>query len=146
MKMAIRMLCVFICLFSSSVIADELDSGELEVVNKLNKARAKAGLSSLEIDLELTKDCRRWSHVLRTSKPRRVRGVFYSSTTRIWHASAKERNGHPECVAYNPDESKNAFSQWRNSPPHWSIMTKRNIKKIGVGRSGGYWTLRVKNE
>jgi uncharacterized protein YkwD len=137
------MLIVSLCL-SSYAFAD-LDSGELHVVNELNKARAKAGLCSLEIDKELVQDCRRWSNTLRTSSPKRVRGRgHYYYTARIWHASATERKGNAECVAFNPDESKNAFRQWRNSPPHWGVMMSRNIKKIGVGRSGGYWTLRVK--
>ncbi|MDR1484489.1 MAG: CAP domain-containing protein [Planctomycetaceae bacterium] len=104
-------------------------------------------MSCLEVDIELTKECRCWSDTLRTHGPRRVPKFFIFGIwqrQRIWHASARERNGHLECVAYNPDENKNAFNQWRKSPPHWSIMTKRNIKKIGVGRSGGYWTLRVR--
>jgi uncharacterized protein YkwD len=135
---------VFVCMVVlSSYCFGSPDADERAVVDKLNAARAAVGLCPLEIDTACVEGCRRWSHNLRTSKPRVVRGFFSYSVTRIWHASAKERNGYAECVAYNPSVHKDAFQQWRNSPPHWNVMMKRRINRIGVGRSGGYWTLRV---
>jgi uncharacterized protein YkwD len=132
-----------IFLFLSSYCFGSPDACERAVVDKLNVARTSAGLCQLEIDNACVEGCRRWSNKLRNSKPRVKRGFFMSRVQRIWHASAKERNGYAECVAYNPSVNKDAFQQWRNSPPHWNVMMKRKINRIGVGRSGGYWTLRV---
>ncbi|MDR2170564.1 MAG: CAP domain-containing protein [Planctomycetaceae bacterium] len=137
---------VIFAMFGVICFGVELETGEREVIVKLNATRVKAGLCKLEVDDELVQDCRRWSDTLRSSKPRVVRGFFVYSVTRIWHASASERKGCAECVAFNNNISRNAFNQWRNSPPHWNVMMKRNINRIGVGRSGGYWTLRVRKE
>jgi uncharacterized protein YkwD len=125
--------------------AEELESGEQAVIDQLNKERAKRKLPQLEVDQELVEGCRVWSNTLRTSKPRVARvGIFGYRTTRIWHASSAERKGCAECVAFNNRLDRDAYRQWLNSDGHRAIMLKRNIKHIGVGRSAGYWTLRVK--
>jgi uncharacterized protein YkwD len=129
----------------SAVAAQQLESGEQAVIDQLNKERAARKLPQLEVDHELVEGCRIWSNTLRASKPRIVRSGFFGyRATRIWHASSTERDGCAECVAFNNRLENNAYRQWLNSDGHRAIMLKRNIKCIGVGRSAGFWTLRVK--
>lgn len=45
-----------------------------------------------------------------------------------------------ECLAYGV----NPIEMWMNSPPHRNIILDLTMRKIGIGRYGKYYTLRVK--
>ena len=98
-----------------------------EIVAQLvNRQRERAGLPALEIDPVLCRDCE--SHSEWMARGGGFRHGFYAGR---------------ECIAMGVRSGELAVSMWLGSDGHRAILLGVG-KSIGVGRSGNYWTLRVR--
>jgi uncharacterized protein YkwD len=48
--------------------------------------------------------------------------------------------GEVTLVSYPPASAQQAFTMFKNSPPHWTLLTSPSFTEIGVGDSGYHWT------
>lgn len=102
-----------------------ITENEQQLIDMINQAREARGLSKLEVDENISKQCRSWSINMRSYGFRH--GASY------------------ECIAAGYTDAKATFRQWMNSPPHRRIIMSRS-SRIGVGQHGKYWTLRVRSK
>lgn len=103
-----------------------LTSGESQIVEQTNSARAESGLPTLVIDCRLMGSARR--HAQRMAK-----------ATSMYHSS-----GVAENIAAGQAFASEAVVTWLRSPGHRANMLNRNYRRIGVagfiGPDGkAYW-------
>ena len=103
-----------------------LTSGENQIVEKTNSARAESGLPTLVIDCRLMGSARR--HAQRMA-----------NAMSLYHSS-----GVAENIAYGQPFAADAVVTWLRSPGHRANMLNRNYRRIGVagfiGPDGkAYW-------
>ena len=92
---------------------------------RINAFRASAGLPALELDEGLCSACDAHS---------RFMGAYG-----FQHAYG----GGMECIAMGVNSPEGAVAMWINSPSHAGILRARGAK-LGIGRWGYFWTLRVR--
>lgn len=98
-----------------------------EIVAQLvNRHRERLGLPALEIDPVLCRDCE--SHSEWMARGGGFRHGFYAGR---------------ECIAMGVRSGELVVNMWLGSSGHRAILLGVG-KSIGVGRSGNYWTLRVR--
>ena len=94
----------------------------------VNARRALFGLPPLEIDLGMTQECENHSNWMNSG------GGFQHGYY---------LGGARECIARGIGTAEAAIDLWMNSASHRAIILGRG-KKIGIGRAGTYWTLRIR--
>ena len=122
-----------------------ISSEEQAFVNLVNQARQGLGLKSLAIDskLSLAADSHSyWQDVTfggsglshtgcgGTTPWARIADAGYSGTYL----------GEVTLVHSAGASAATAFSMFKNSAPHWTLLTSPNFTVIGVGQSSWHWT------
>jgi len=130
MKTQILLSIVTFVIFSgcSTVLAERPTEQELKFVQILNAERIAKGFGIVELDLELSAGCRRWSKRLRAGH---------------WGHARNFDGGVNENIARGSARAEDAFRQWKFSRKgHYGNMMNPRITKIGVACEGTYWTFR----
>ncbi|MBN1418023.1 MAG: CAP domain-containing protein [Planctomycetes bacterium] len=124
----------------NDTMAAAIDAGEAECIARTNIHRIRLGLRPLEIDLRLVAAARKHSEEMarldyfsHDSPTPEVRTVWMRAN-REGVAAAMENIA----MAGSPAE---AFSMWFYSPGHHRNMIGTGLASIGVGESGGRWTM-----
>lgn len=99
----------------------------LRVAEIVNAQRAALGLAPLQLDENLCSGCDRHSAWMASG------GGFQHA----YYAGARE------CIAYGVRSPEAVVNLWLNSSGHRAILLGSG-RIVGVGTSGGYWTLRVR--
>jgi uncharacterized protein YkwD len=109
-----------------------------EVCRLVNVERRKRGLSPVQLDSNLSRMAQEWSSQMNRIDARK----------NISHANFEVRRQSCGALAENvswrgvPAKSTpaNVMRGWMNSAGHRANILTRSFRRIGVGRSGGYWT------
>jgi len=111
-------------LICGTTAAEEFALSEQEsaCLAAINKVREKSGLPPFELSAELSVECRKWSAHLQTKR-------------QLYHGASSE------ICCRQTESGERAFQIWSGSPPHRAMFFSR-ATKVGIGESGGYWTLR----
>jgi|GEM_PF-2415303 len=99
---------------------------ELIFVTALNEYRAARGLHPVQLNAELSRDCRAWSTRMRQSG-------------RLSH---DPMGGTEICAQITHESGINALQAWQRSPAHNAILLSSRIDTIGIGSDGIWWTMR----
>ena len=94
------------------------------VIELVNEIRLDAGLSELEEDRNLSGDCLAWS-------------VWMDRVGWLRHCK-----GVNECIAFGQTSPSEVVEDWMASDGHRALILTEKWQRIGVGRSGKYWTMR----
>ena len=94
-------------------------------LERINAFRARAGLPALELDEGLCQACDRHCWTMAS------RGFGHDPA------------GGMEVIAMGVGSPEGAVAMWINSAPHSAILRARAVK-IGVGRWGYFWTVRIR--
>jgi len=126
-----QMIAALLCLLMQfdSAECKPLTTGEAQVVERTNAARAKAGLQPLAVDCRL----------MNTS---RLHAIEMADNAKLYHSS--EGGFAAENVAAGQPNAAEAVVDWLNSAGHRANMLSPAHRKIGVagrvGRDGRcYW-------
>ncbi|MBM3271589.1 MAG: CAP domain-containing protein [Candidatus Sericytochromatia bacterium] len=87
------------------------DANERALFELINRTRQQLGLNPLAYDATLAPTARR-------------------------SAQARRHTGAPEIIAWGQGSPEQALQTWRNSPPHWNILTSPNLTAMGPGWVG----------
>lgn len=87
------------------------DANERELFELINQVRRQLGLNPLVYDASLAPTARR-------------------------SAAARQHTGAPEIIAWGQQTPAQAIETWRNSPPHWNLLTSPNFTAMGPGWVG----------
>jgi uncharacterized protein YkwD len=113
-----------------------------QVVNLVNKERAKAGLSALTIDSKVEKAALvRAKEIQSSFSHTRPNGSMFASALK---EAGVSYNGAGENIAWGQKTPEEVVTAWMNSPGHRANILNKNFKYIGVGNlqnsSGAqYW-------
>lgn len=118
---------------------EALVPGELEGVIELNRIRVRLGLRALRMDVKLNEASRGHSRDMRVHD-------FFSHTSPLPgkssfgdRARAAGTGASGENIAVGQQTGKGVIGSWWHSPGHHRNMLG-NHARIGLGRSGHYWT------
>jgi uncharacterized protein YkwD len=123
-----------------------VSSAEQQFVNLVNQARQSLGVPALTLDsrLNLAADSHSyWQDVeFGYSGLDHVPGCkgsdpFQRMTDAGYNAAYE---GEVTLVSYPPASAQAAFNLFKNSPPHWELLTSPDFTQIGVGESKYHWT------
>lgn len=95
-----------------------------DVIELVNENRLDAGLSALEEDRNLSDECLAWS-------------VWMNRVGKLRHCK-----GVNECIAFGQTSPSEVVDDWMASDGHRALILTDGWTRIGVGRSGKYWTMR----
>lgn len=113
-----------------------------QVVNLVNKERAKAGLSALTIDSKVEKAALvRAKEIQSSFSHTRPNGSTFVTALK---EAGVSYNGAGENIAWGQKTPEEVVTAWMNSPGHRANILNKNFKYIGVGNlqnSSGtqYW-------
>lgn len=122
---------------------NENQSFAMQVINLVNKERAKEGLSALTYDAEIEKAALvRAKETEKSFSHTRPDGRHF--TTALKDAGVAFR-GAGENIAYGQKTPEEVMQGWMNSPGHRANIMNKNYTKIGVGyyqnaNGVNYWT------
>lgn len=121
---------------------DNSDSanGDLKgLLEEVNAARAKRGLSAIAIDTKLS--CAAQKHSLDIGE-KRICGHTGSDGSSPWSRSSScGTSANGEIVACGQGDAKSAVQAWTFSPGHAAIMYDPSQKYMGGGLHKNYWTV-----
>ncbi|MDD3395128.1 MAG: CAP domain-containing protein, partial [Anaerotignum sp.] len=109
-----------------------------KVVDLVNAERAKAGLSALQIDTDVTEAAQVRAKEIQTSFSH-TRPDGRSCFTALDEAGAAYR-GAGENIALGQKTPEQVMNDWMNSEGHRANILNGNFKYIGVGVDGNAWT------
>lgn len=101
----------------------------LRVIELVNQERARYGLPRLVEDKELCRRCESWS-------------IIQSNYNGLSHCPNFRRYATCECIAGNVYSPESVVTLWIRKCGRGAFLTPGLF--IGVGVSGGYWTLRIR--
>ncbi len=117
-----------------------IDPGEAMAVRDLNIMRVLGGIRPLQVDLRLSEAARGHSQDMREHR-------FFSHTSPVSGKRTMEERGgrvgvavHGENIFQGSTDPFVANRWWFRSPGHHINMFRDSFSRIGVGRSGVYWT------
>lgn len=129
--------------------AGSLEAAELEVVRLHNQARAAAGLSPLEVHVDLHVDARRWSSEM--AERQRLQHQTSLTGDPYWETSCgvadPQWRSCAENVAKGPSTARAVHDAWMGSSAHRENILNPAMNRIGIGVwSDGqalWWTARL---
>lgn len=116
-----------------------IGNGEGQLIDLMNKARAKKGLPTLKPDPLITLAAKDHSTAMNTHKFFEHKGLKGEG-----FATRMLRRGYPistsgENIAMSEDPAR-VFQMWVDSPSHNKNMFGKKFSRIGLSRVGKYWT------
>ena len=116
-----------------------IGNGEGQLIDLINKARAKKGMQNLATDPIITLAAKDHSTAMNTHKFFEHKGLKGES-----FATRMLRRGYPistsaENIAISKDPAR-VFQMWVDSPSHNKNMFNKKFSRIGLSRVGDYWT------
>lgn len=97
-----------------------LSAIEQEIYGLLNAQRAKAGLSALKVDADMSKGSRDWSCKMGKAKT-------------LEHANLRSAGVNGENIAYGQRDAAQVTKGWNESPGHYRNRMSANWSEYGVG-------------
>lgn len=121
---------------------DTLNASEKQVVELVNKERAKQGLPALKIDNELSKVARVKSNDMATNKYFDHTSPTYGSPFDMMKKFGIKYSTAGENIAMGQRTPEEVMKAWMNSDGHRANILNKNYTHIGVGyvANGNYWT------
>ncbi len=104
----------------------QIDSAEADGVFALNRLRILVGLDPLLADLRIATRARGWSKEM-------------ESTKNFKHMKLSD-GVSGENIAMGKTQGAATIQQWWYSPGHHRNMMRSRFRRVGLGRSGNYWT------
>lgn len=119
-----------------------VDAYEREVVRLVNVERAKAGLSSLEYDWQLSRVARYKSEDMQKNKYFSHTSPTYGSPFNMMKSFGISYKTAGENIARGYQTPSAVVNGWMNSKGHRANILNSSFTHIGVGyvASGNYWT------
>jgi uncharacterized protein YkwD len=128
-------------LLANRYVVARLDPEEAQGVHRTNQLRMLVGVRPVRIDPALVAAARDHAHDMRTLE-------FFG------HESPVEGKRQPsdraqrfgtiawgENIAWGSRQVRETIDMWFHSPGHLSNMTAAHHRRLGLGRSGTFWTL-----
>ena len=126
-------------LVANARLAPRLEPEEARAILSLNLIRNLLGLAPLAIDLRLCAAARDHSKDMRTEKFFAHESPLPGKKTPWDRAKLFGTNGSAENIYHGTHDGRVANQAWFHSPGHHKNMLG-NHARVGVGRSGGYFT------
>lgn len=123
-------------------LSDSVSTYEQEVVRLVNAERAKAGLSPLTEDWQLSRVARYKSQDMRDRGYFSHQSPTYGSPYDMMRAFGISYRTAGENIAMGQRTPEAVVNAWMNSSGHRANILSKSFTKIGVGyvASGNYWT------
>ncbi|MFY4775917.1 SafA/ExsA family spore coat assembly protein [Metabacillus sp. RGM 3146] len=117
-------------------------SAETQVVNLVNKERAKAGLKALTADWELSRVAKYKSQDMHDQHYFDHQSPTYGSPFDMMRDFGITYNTAGENIAEGQTSAEQVMAAWMNSTGHKANILNKNYTQIGVGyvKDGHYWT------
>ncbi|MCA0989814.1 CAP domain-containing protein [Guptibacillus hwajinpoensis] len=119
-----------------------LSEFEQQVVNLTNEERAKAGLSALEVDTELSKVAQAKSEDMRDNNYFAHNSPTYGSPFDMMNQFGVDYQSAGENIAKGQQTPEEVVNAWMNSEGHRKNIMNGSFTHIGVGyvEEGNIWT------
>lgn len=121
---------------------DEVNPYVTEILNLVNQERAKAGLSELTLDMNITAAANvRAREIKQSFSHTRPNGSSFSTALTEQGVSYR---GSGENIAWGQKSPEQVMEGWMNSDDHRANILNQNFKKMGVGyyqdeKGVNYW-------
>ena len=109
----------------------ELSTIELDIIKEANRYRKSAGVPDLVPDNNLMITARNQSRLMNKNK-------------KLKHSDGNKDGWMAENIAYGQRTAIEVVQSWYNSAGHRLNMLNKKYTRIGVGKSGQYWTQQFK--
>ena len=127
-------------LAANARMAEKLDPEEARTILACNLMRNLLGLSAVVIDFKLCESCRDHSKDMETKKFFAHESPVPGKTTPWDRAKRCGTTACAENISMGYHDGNAANQGWFHSPGHHKNMLLSDVLRIGVGRSGGYYT------
>lgn len=115
------------CCSDLSCVKCETESLAIELCNA---ERVQRGLPPFKRSATLVTSCRQHCY-----RQHARNSMHHGSSNGLWAA---------ENVAAGSTTPQGAIRQWMNSPPHRGTMLSRRYTRVGISKSGRYWTMQCR--
>lgn len=147
---------VFLCLLFTQVgclngtpsgsSAANASAEEQNMLSLMNEYRASFGLSALSANTVLTRAAQSQSQYMD-----RVQDLTHTQSPPLETSDDRIRyygggfTATGEVIAYGYLDAASTLAQWKSSPSHRNVIVSPSFRKIGISRTGYYWSVTFGN-